>query len=332
MKNLVYLLLILPIAFSRATAQEKGGKLEPVGSGIVDLGKYRAREVKTADFKIRNSGKDTVRIIKVHITCGCASAACDKAELNHGEMAGIRITTLPNSMFGKFDKQMFVESTAETNRFLALTIKGTAVPLVEIKPNDYIYAGRIDTNMEWSHSFEVSPTEQGVKLGEPDIKFNYPLEAKLTPLNNTGNSSYKLDVRLLSSPKPGDFHGTINLPVISPSNHPAISIGISGKIGPELIAVPGTFRFPVSDKEIVRTFHLKILGDSTVRLDPGQITLPEEKGVACTIKQSEDGKSISVTARFSPQFTRLLHSNGKTDIRFSLPNILPARVNCLPEN
>jgi len=326
-----YLVGSLFAALSAADAQESTNSLETVGSGIVDLGTYRARDVKTADFKIRNSGKNTVRIVKTHVTCGCATATCDKTELKPGETAGIRITTLPNSMYGKFDKQMFVENTGDNNRFLGLKIKGTAVPLFEVKPGDYLYAGRIDTNMEWSQSFEIVPTEQGVKLGEPDIKFNQPVEAKLTAISNGDNSSYRLEVRLLPVMKAGEFHGSVNLPVISPASQPPLALGISGKIGPELIAVPGTFRFPASDKELTRTFQLRILGDPVARLDPQQIFLPAEKGISCTVKQAEDGRNITVTARFSPQFTRLLQSNGKTDIRFSLPGILPARVNCIPE-
>jgi len=98
-----------------------------------------------------------------------------------------------------------------------------------------------------------------------------------------------------------------------------------------LIAIPGTFRMPVSNTDVTRMFCLKLLGDTSARLDPKQILLPDESGVSCKLRQADDGRSIDVTAKFSPQFVSRLQVDGKAELRFSLPRALPARVICLPE-
>ncbi|MDD4870443.1 MAG: DUF1573 domain-containing protein [Kiritimatiellae bacterium] len=321
----------LPLAVGFRKDLNTAGGMEVIGSDTVDFGKYPAREKKVANFKIRNSGRETVKIRKIYKTCGCATAVCDKTELKAGEKANVEIVILPNSIFGAYSKPTYIESTDINNQFLSMTVKGTAVPLVEIKPQDFLYVGRIDTNRQWLQSFDISATEPGVKLGEPNVKCNYPVETVMNLLSAKEPVQYKLEMKLMPSTASGDFQCSISIPVINPTDNPPVVMGISGKIGTEMIAFPGTFRMSISSNDIVRKFNLKVLGEKSKVLDPEQVKLPEEKGVTCEVKQADDGRSIAVTAKFSPDFTKELFAQGKIYLPFSVPGISSARVLCLSE-
>jgi len=197
--------LIVMFLFSPSLTIVRGGGMEVIGPDTVDFGKYPAREKQVANFKIRNSGRETVRILKIYKTCGCATAICDKTELKAGEKANVEIVILPNSIFGTYSKPTYIENTDINNQFLSMTVKGTAVPLVEIKPQDFLYVGRIDTNRQWLQSFDITATEPGVKLGELNVKCNYPVETALNLLSAKDPAHYKLDMKLLPSAISGDF-------------------------------------------------------------------------------------------------------------------------------
>lgn len=306
--------------------------IKVVGPDTVDFGTYSARERKIARFRIRNAGKKTVRILRIYKTCICATAKCDKSELVAGEEASIEIVILPNSIYGYYSKPTYFENTDINNQFLGVTVKGTAVPLVEIKPHDFIYAGRVDTNKECKVSFDLIATESGVKLGKPELKGNHPAEATMNPVTGGGDSSnYRLNVRLLPIPASGDFQCGIKIPVLSPTNNPPLSLGITGKVGIEMIAFPGTFRLVISTNDVIRSFNLRVLGDSTRVFDPSQLKLPSENGVKCEIKRAGDGRTIDVSAAFSPEFVKEVFAQGKMELNFGMPGIASARVVCLPK-
>lgn len=309
-------------------ADDVGG-LEVVGSGTVDFGKYSARERKVANFKIKNAGKQTIKIGRIYKTCVCATAQCDKSELKSGEMASIEIVILSNSIYGYYSKPTYIESTDINNRFLGVTVRGTAVPLVEIKPHNFVYAGRIETNKEWKSSFYLTATEAGVKFGPPEVKCNYPVEITMNPVAGSDSDHYRLDVRLFPILTSGDFQCGMKIPVLLPDGNSPLSVGIAGKVGIEMIAFPGTFRMAVSTNNTIRLFNLRVLGDSAKVLDYGQLKLPDEKGLSCTVKQAGDGKTIDVLAIFSPEFSKELLEQGKKELYFSIPGIASARVVCL---
>ncbi|OGV65249.1 MAG: hypothetical protein A2283_05515 [Lentisphaerae bacterium RIFOXYA12_FULL_48_11] len=303
--------------------------LQIIGSDTVDFGKYPARERKVANFMVKNSSKTTIKIGRIYKTCVCATAKCDKSELKPGQLASIEIVILPNSIYGNYSKPTYFENTDVNNRFLGVTVKGTAVPLVEIAPCDFVYAGRIETGREWKSSFDLTATEAGVRLGQPEVKCDYPVEITFIPISGQNKCQHKLDIKLCPIATSCDFQCSVIIPVLFPTNQPALSIGIAGKIGIEMIAFPGTFRMVVSTNDIIRSFNLRVLGDTAKVLDPGQLKLPDEKGFSCKVEQAGDGKTIDAVATFTPEFVSEVLEQGKKELYFSIPGIASARVVCL---
>ena len=120
-----------------------GPRAEVGGEGKADFGRYPARERKEASYRIRNSGDELLKILKVRSTCGaCAEISCTPRELKPGDTATVRAVILGNSIFGKYRKFIYLQTSDPAKKTIRLTIAGHAVPLVEVAPTRKVHAGR----------------------------------------------------------------------------------------------------------------------------------------------------------------------------------------------
>lgn len=328
MKHLSQALAVLLLPGLLLPAPAGQGRIEIAGPVTIDLGRYPASETKTASGKIRNTGRETLNIIAVQSTCGCSSVRCSKKALKPGDDADIEVTILPNSIFGPFSKNIYVESSDPVTQFLCLGLTGYAVPLIEIKPNDFIYAGRILTNASWRQSFDLTGTDPHARLGDPRIESSHPLHATLQQVGGNDSASYRFEVELLPGAEPGALKAAITIPLVTPTNQLPVRLSISGRIGAELAATPGIFRIPVSDRTEQRTFALRALGEDKRILNPGELKIQDQPGLTCDVRQDADGHSLAVTATFTPAFTKKLDSEETIPLSFSLPGLPPATVTC----
>ena len=304
------------------------GKIEVVGSDTVNFGKYNAWEKKVALYKIKNVGDEVLRIIKVRKTCGCASATCDKTELQPGATGTVEVVILPDSIFGLYSKNTFVESSDTDCRFLKLNVGGNAIPLLEVQPKEEVYIGRVPSGKELKRSFVLTATGKNVALGKPSVESTYPVETVLSASDGKPSAKFQFDITLKPSDKSGDLNCTVTLPVISPTNHAPVKITITGRIGVQLQALPGIARVPLSDAPVNRSFQLRALGQRTRVLDSNAIALPKVEGVEFAVKQHHDGHSLLVTATFSPDFTKQLLADETIPLSFSVQNAASAKLIC----
>jgi len=327
MKQIVFIALFLSGAIPAMAEEVKAGRIEAVGPATVDFGKYPAEDRKVASYKIRNAGNDILKIINIRKNCGCAKATCSKKELKPQEDATVEVVILPDSIFGPYSKNTYVESSDPTNAFLCLAIAGNAIPLVEIKPQDYINAGRIMTNQLWSQSFELRGKDPSVRLGSPCVDSNYRAETTFTNLV-PGEARYRLDVRILPADRSGDLNCSIRIPVLFPTNRQPVKVTISARVDLELGAVPGIIYLPLSKQEVTRSFSLRLLGQRARVLDPNSLKLPENPEISFAVRQDSDGKGLFVAATFSPEFTRQLFADEAIALSFEVPGASSAQVLC----
>ena len=317
-------------AISEGFANEHG-KIEVVGPNSVDFGKYPAIGKKIAHYRIRNAGKGVLKILKVRKTCGCASATCDKKELKPKETATVEVVILPNSIFGLYSKNTFVESSDPGNRFLRLNVGGNATPLVKIEPKNFIHAGRMQTDKPWTQSFTLTASVPILKLGKPKVEKSHPAETDLKPVGKSANR-YQFSVVLVPTTQSGDFNCSVEIPILTPSNHPPLRLGVSGKIGKELSAVPGILRIPLSEKPVKKTFFLRVLGQRTRILKPDELKAPEDDRTSFEARTDRRRGGLMVTATFSPEFTKALFAEKRIPISFSVPGASSARIVCKTRN
>lgn len=330
MRKFIGIAQIFLMLASSIWAKEKLPEIEVVGPDSIDFGKYPAIEKKTAKYTIRNAGKETLKILKIRKTCGCASATSDKTVLEPNETANVEVVILPNSIFHLYSKNTFVESNDPHNKFLKLNVAGNAIPLVEIKPNDTLHAGRIKTNVEWSQSFDLKGNEPNVKLGNIETKSNYLVETTLTKMEQEKDSHYSLNVKLLPPSESGDFKCSIYVPVLTPSNHPPLKIIVSGNIGYELAAVPGIARLSVSEEPQTRSIVMRVIGQRSRVLEPEELVLPKRDDVSFEVNSEKNG--LLVTATFSPEFSKTLLTEEIIPLEFSVPGASSAKLICRISN
>lgn len=320
--------LLIPAIILLPLLAIAAGTIEVVGPDTIDFGKYNAWQKKVAQYKIKNVGKEPLQIVKVRKTCGCASASCDTTQLQPGATGIVEVVILPDSIFGLYSKNTFVESSDANCRFLKLNVAGNAIPLLEVKPKEEIDVGRVPNRKKLRRSFVLVATGANVVLGTPTVKSTHPVDTTLAPSEGKPSPRFRFDVVLKPSDKSGDFNCAVTLPLVSPSNHAPVKITITGRIGVQLQALPGIARVPVSDTQVTRSFQLRALGQRTRVLDPKTVKLPKVKGVTFDVKQYRDGRSLSVKATFSGDFTKQLLADERIPLLFTVPNASSAKLVC----
>jgi len=300
-------------------------KIVVEGPAAVDFGEYPAIEKKMATFTVRNDGKGTLRIVDVRKTCGCAAVIAGRTNLEAGATAQISISILPNSIFGLYSKNNYVESDDPANRFLCLTVSGNAVPLVRIVPSDFVYAGRLRLKTPWVQAFTLAPTRAGVAFGKPKTESTHPMNVTLAAPE--GNNT-TLSVQLLPTDKSGDIKCTVAIPIVNPTNYPPLKVTVTGKIGAELAILPGIVYLPVSDEPVTRSFQVKLLGQRTRVLEPQEILAPERMDMTCRTGGKDAQRGVNLTVVFSPEFTRQLMADEVISLDFGAPEASSATLVC----
>jgi len=315
------LFLAVPLA---ARAQ---GRIEVAGPDSIDFGKYPARERKVARYTVRNAGTNDLRILKVRKTCGCASATASRTELEPGDEAEIEVVILPNSIFKLYSKNTYVESTDPNNRFLRLTVAGNAIPLVDVQPKAEVYLGRIKLNAGRSQVFELRGSRKDVRLGEPATTSTRPALASLTPDGETGGP-WQLTVKLLPTAQSGDLRCTVKIPVLAPKGHPPLQVKVLGKVGYELVAIPGTVWLPVSEGPVTRKCAFRVVGQRSRVLKPEELTVPKHDHISFRVSRDNVRRALVVAATFSPEFTKELFAEETIPLSFSVSGASSAKVVC----
>ena len=317
------------VALSTAALAVEQGKVRIVGSDTVDFGSYPAAQRKLARYTLRNDGAGVLKIVNIRKTCGCASAVCDKAELQPGDQATVEVAILPNSIFGPYRKQTYVETSDTDNRFTTLLVAGNAIPLVKVTPQSFVYAGRLHTNEAWSCKFQLQGSDPGVRLGQPTVQCSFPVDCHLVE-EAPPAGRYTLDVTVRPTAQGGDLKCALSLPVVFPTNQPPLILGVTGKIGAELNALPGTLFLEESAVPLKRGLRLRLLGATQRPLTPELVRLPVHAGVSLKVGRDPAAEGLTVEAEFAPAFAAEFARTNQIELHFQFFGASPARVVCRP--
>lgn len=203
-----------------------------VDKSIEDFGRFSAKDKQTAVFTIKNTGDESLKLLKVRTTCGCSEVIKEKDVLKPGESAKITASLKPNELSGSFSKNFFVQTNDPDQRFLRLTMTGTAKTLYEVKPKDLMYVGQIKIGKEWAREFVIEENildkkQPSIEYGLPSVsgphQFNVVLQDKST------NNKRSIFVKVTPD-KTGRFKSVITIPITSPAGWKPVSLTISGNV------------------------------------------------------------------------------------------------------
>jgi hypothetical protein len=324
-KTINCFILVSLLLLCGCSNRRQGPCAELAGPDRIDFGRYPAWEKRIAEFSIRNAGEETLDIVSIKKTCGCAVVTCSRKKVAPGEEALISVLIMPDSIFGKYDKPTFVETTDPARRVIPLYVSGNAVPLVEVRPSTYLYFGRINTNEEWRQRFTLNATSNGVHLGPLEIKCDVPVNVNLKSGADMEGRN-ELFVTLPPVTNARDFSCAIRVPILTPSNHPSVEIGIAGKIGAELVALPGIFRVQRSELEIKRHFTLRVVGRNANDVDVAMLEFPKCIGLGFSAGALSLTNNITVEMSGAAPFMDQLRKDGKITALICLPGVAPAKL------
>ncbi|OGV52640.1 MAG: hypothetical protein A2X45_16870 [Lentisphaerae bacterium GWF2_50_93] len=298
------------------------------GEANADFGKYPAKNQQEAFFKIKNTGDEDLKILRLLKTCGaCAEIKVSKDEIKAGEVADVTLKVAAYSLSGAYAKNFFIETNDPAQKFFRFTFRGNAVPAAEIKPSTIVYAGRLETGKPYKQSFQIIPTLSGIELGEPEIESYYPVKASL---NNKGDA-FCLDFEFLPEKSEGEMRIKIKIPISKPEGWKPLEITIVANFSLKFIAVPGKIVLPVkSDTPIENEFQLKLVGGEGKQLSEKMLSIDKPEGAEFKISNIENN-IFAVRVIFSPSFIDKLAEKKNIPLKFSIPDTEPAMLDLSTE-
>lgn len=191
----------------------------------MDVGRYPAHERKDVCFTLANRGDAPLRITNVRKPCGCMTAEIGKSELAPGEKTELKVGILPGSVTGAYSKPLYVESNDPGARFVGLTVSGTAVQLLAVKPQPTVYAGRLPAGQAWTQVFVLEAAEDGVELGAPVVE-GAPGAKVVLQADGPRATKVLFEARPESG---GELKWVVKVPVLKPAGWPPVELGVTGK-------------------------------------------------------------------------------------------------------
>ena len=163
----------------------------------VDFGSFPAWEERSHAVAVRNLQEKPVSLQGVRSSCNCMLADFRPCMLSPGQEASFTVTLPANSVSGAFVRTIYLETDAPGQEFLAVSVLGTAVPVVEVLPKPEVYIGRLGAGKAQSFLFRLVPaspdmvlrllpTEDGDGVAESVLLRKedsdaYTLEVRFTP-------------------------------------------------------------------------------------------------------------------------------------------------------
>ena len=78
----------------------------------------------------------------------CLVGKLSKTTLKKGETAEVSVQIKESSVTGTYAKSIYIETSNPQLRFLRLTLKGEAIPLLKVQPDSLLYIGNVQSGKE----------------------------------------------------------------------------------------------------------------------------------------------------------------------------------------
>jgi hypothetical protein len=97
----------------------------------IDLGVIYNGELKKARLLVKNVGRDTLKIIGVYTSCGCATVKQPKSALKAGESDVVEVEFNSTGYRGKVTKQISIHSNDALKPHVSVTLAGDVIDELE---------------------------------------------------------------------------------------------------------------------------------------------------------------------------------------------------------
>jgi hypothetical protein len=260
-------------------------------------------------FKIKNTGKDTLRIVSAQGSCGCTVPTLSRKEIPSGGSEDLKVTYDSNRL-GEFSKTVTVTSNDAVNPTVVLNIRGTITAEVDLVPLygiRWMYPIQRDT-LEKSTQRITLKTKELSELRVEKIEAQSPNLAWKVIDGPDARTKF-VDLNLMSRTPIGHFNSTVTIhtnavrePLLTESVYAEVVGDI--EISPDRIYFPAgqdgrtsERKFTVRDRKAGGNFHLKEIKDAAGVLD-------------FTTESVAAGREYAVTAKVKPSTHRKGNETG----------------------
>ena len=190
-----------------------------------NIGTFYASSNKCSNILLTNNTDKLVKLKKIRTSCTCADVKYLKSELQPGESTELIVTLKANSLSGPFTHTIYVETDNPKQRFMRFVIKGNAIPLLKVSPEQVRYIGTLQAGKKYEYKYELVPTnpKENISLelihsklpDRTDIKLEkqedkFLLTVSITPQKDQKSISLNFAVKVKEPKDWADIKFTIN--------------------------------------------------------------------------------------------------------------------------
>jgi len=118
----------------------------------VDLGVIYNGTVKIARVVVKNTGKDTLKILGVYTSCGCTTVKQPKAALKPGESDAVEVEFNSTGFRGKISKHVSIQSNDMLSSQVVVSIVGDVIDELEpVNRSSVVWLGAIPMGKTVEH-------------------------------------------------------------------------------------------------------------------------------------------------------------------------------------
>ncbi len=259
-----------------------------------DFGQAAGDAVIEHVFELRNTGDAQLLIKAIRPDCGCTSIKADNLEAPPGGIVQIHVRLSLKGLTGRVRKRLIVESNDPLKPLFTLTLTGTAVPGVELRP-ERISLGAVTIDSNDIIGVDINfRTNRPIHILYADVTspfFSARIEKPLPGFQ------HRVSVRAIPPLQPGLIQTALVILTDHPE-FPRLEVPIIGRAVASLYVTPEEIVFePSSEKlEYARLLVVRSLSGSSFEIT--DVQTPQKNARAR--KQAIRGGAYRIDLRFQP--------------------------------
>lgn len=282
-----YAALLTLLAASVATAQDKpadgppaAGQPTPARPGPRislsqtkwDFGEVWHLDQPKMDLIVKNEGTETLKLVRVHTSCGCTAAQPDKKELAAGESTKVHVVFNSKGKQGKVTSKVLVYSNDPGKPQVSMDIEGVVKRAVVVDPIGGLFVRTLETNGTYTTKCRVKNNEaEPMKL---EVKQSTAPGWTFQINEITAGVEYEI-VASLQGPVPaGMTKGQLVLST-GVKREPQLTIPVKITVMSRVELIPRAFMFMKEDTDPAnRTINVEYYGDGDFQVLSATSSLP----------------------------------------------------------
>ena len=307
------------------TAPDAGEpRFKLLDTNTVSLGKISTWEVQRVPFRFKNTSAVPASILFFTPTCPCVRGTAEPMKVLPGGETAVTLTFDPATVYGTFQRGLWVNFDDPAQKRVLLTVHGEVVPPFAGLPLEPLAFQSENTNVVWTNRCTLTASATGLRLGTPQIETNADLRIQVTLATNASEKA-AYDLTLVVAPLSlGRHKASVTLPVEGGSNVPPVRIGFQARVGQALAVSPNQIRLYASGTPVTRRLLLRT--DATEVKADALTWEPSIAGLSIKVRPAKRSDNLLVTAQFTPEAIQQLRAQKNAQLLFHYPHHATATV------